>query len=264
MEKNILRTRLNQHLMPISLGLALLLAALPSAQAAGWYQFEMILFLNKDGLVQSSDHWLTDPGTPDIAGARLLQGAGGGAHVPLSSAAFKLIKQRRQLDRSGRYETLLHTAWRQPVRKHGQPKKFYFQFPGGGRSPISREETDPFAPKPRLQGTIAISRGRYLHADLDVVYRELRPPRPAGTSLPEGEVMEDPGIHIYRLTEKRRMRRDELHYLDHPALGALIIAERYAMAEPTPEEPEETDTAEPAPAADETATKPAAKALEPN
>jgi hypothetical protein len=82
----------------------------------------------------------------------------------------------------------------------------------------------------RLEGLVQVSRGRFLHLDLDLLLR------PADASSP------------FRVRLNRRMRSGELHYLDHPRVGILVQAERY-QPEPEPQPAEETPVGEPRPAA---------------
>ena len=69
----------------------------------------------------------------------------------------------------------------------------------------------------RLSGQIQITRGRFLHLDTDLVLR--------GSDSNQS----------YRVRLNRRMRSDELHYVDHPKLGIIIRATRVAAAAPAPE-----------------------------
>ena len=62
-----------------------------------------------------------------------------------------------------------------------------------------------------------MTRGRFLHLDTDLL---LRAPDSSQT---------------YRVQLSRRMRSDELHYVDHPKLGILIRAERYLPEEDAPD-----------------------------
>jgi hypothetical protein len=82
----------------------------------------------------------------------------------------------------------------------------------------------------RLTGQIKITRGRFLHLDTDLMLR--------GSASNQ----------TYRIRLNRRMRSNELHYVDHPKLGIIIRATPVATAAPAPEV---TDPAagEPKPAA---------------
>ena len=82
----------------------------------------------------------------------------------------------------------------------------------------------------RLNGEIKITRGRFLHLETDLLLSG------AGSS---------PG---YRVRLNRRMRSDELHYVDHPKLGIIIKATRVAAATPAAESADPA-AGEPKPAA---------------
>ena len=80
----------------------------------------------------------------------------------------------------------------------------------------------------RLSGLLRVTRGRFLHLETDLVLTD------AATA------------QSYRVRLHRRMRSDELHYVDHPKIGILIQANRYQPAQPA--DPAEEQTGEPAPA----------------
>ena len=84
---------------------------------------------------------------------------------------------------------LEHLAWRQVPRGRGSEAWYTV---GSGR----------------LSGLVRITRGRYLHFDADLYLRD-----PGSANVRR--------VHLYR-----RMRSDELHYVDHPLLGIVIRADR--------------------------------------
>ena len=95
--------------------------------------------------------------------------------------------------------------------------------------------------KVALDGTVRVHRARYLHVQADLLYY-----RPLDTDIdaavspgddPDAAPMldspdtalielllaeEDTAPRLFRLTESRRMRSSELHYLDHPLFGVLV------------------------------------------
>ena len=56
-----------------------------------------------------------------------------------------------------------------------------------------------------------MSRGRYLHLDTDLVLRDAVSAQP------------------YRIRLHRRLRSEELHHLDHPAIGVLVRIDPIAI-----------------------------------
>lgn len=88
-----------------------------------------------------------------------------------------------------------------------------------------------------LEGTVRAWAGRYLHLDIDLVYRRLaevvsitppmvtpETPNPStAASATDGSPATDRRevLQQFRMQQTRRLRSDQLHYFDHPAFGAL-------------------------------------------
>ncbi len=293
--------------------LAALLAAGPAAaqqtQPERWYQVEVLLFLNTTAGRVTLEDFSRPPEEPDlsdtITAAPVPEEAMG--LVPFQLLAPHELELRETFDKlqaSGHYRPLLHMAWRQPYRE------------GEADSPAVRieapleipEPVDPLAPPPAgtltaqpppgltlgipaaeaaapaeteppragIEGRVRLRVSRFLHLDMDLVYRERlrlvpewlrRQPPPGaetgGVVLPtaaDGEerpfvsgLMADfaavvgPQFQNYRLSETRRLRRDEVHYFDHPKFGLIARVSAYepapaataipAQPVPTPEVP---------------------------
>ena len=64
-----------------------------------------------------------------------------------------------------------------------------------------------------VRGTVKVSLARYLQVDVDLLYRR---PRGGEAAAPD---------HVparFRLISRRRMRSEELHYIEHPLFGMLV------------------------------------------
>jgi hypothetical protein len=111
---------------------------------------------------------------------------------PLATGKFQLTAIADTLRRSRNYQPLAHFGWTQP---------------GFPRTEAHYMSIDSQAAAGAgLSGRVAVSRGRYLHLTLDLVYE------------PPGE----PGQR-YVLRQTRRMRSNERHYIDHPKLGVIAV-----------------------------------------
>ena len=111
---------------------------------------------------------------------------------PLAPAKFQLAAIADTLRRSRNYQPLAHFGWTQP---------------GFPRTEAHYMSIDPQAAAGTgLSGRVAVSRGRYLHLTLDLVYE---PPN-------------EPGQR-YVLRTTRRMRSNERHYIDHPKFGVVAV-----------------------------------------
>ena len=113
----------------------------------------------------------------------------------LPQAKFRMNGIEESLRRSRNFQLLTHFGWTQP----GYP-----------RDAARFIAIQPMVPgSSGLLGQIALSRGRYLHLTLDLVY--------------QGE-----DGQRYVLRQARRMRSNERHYIDHPKFGVI------ALVTPTP------------------------------
>jgi hypothetical protein len=78
---------------------------------------------------------------------------------------------------------------------------------------------------PRVSGLLTMSANRFLHVELDMLLAIVDPYWGGGA----GDSATASGFHgelrptrTYRLQQRRRVRRDEVHYFDHPRFGVLI------------------------------------------
>jgi peptidoglycan-binding protein CsiV len=113
----------------------------------------------------------------------------------LQPAKFKLTAIADTLKRSRNYQPLAHFGWTQP----GYPRDTAKYLPINSMVPAGSG----------LVGQVALSRGRYLHLTLDLVYDA---PSAAGEPTQR-----------FVLRQSRRMRSNERHYMDSPRFGVIAI-----------------------------------------
>ncbi|MCW8889961.1 MAG: peptidoglycan binding protein CsiV [Sedimenticola sp.] len=225
-----------------------ILIALPQLVSAEneqtWYDIELILYKQGSSYSAKSEHWPTDPGSPDWSEAVNLVPEASGKQQPYAllprpdwrlTAAFNALRNTR-----GELEPLFHQAWRQPVAGPKNAKPIYLGSPTG-----------------LFEGVIKISVNRYLHVDLDLLLKNA-----LGNTLPatSSEDALSPSLGSVRVTGKRRMRSGEIHYIDHPMMGALILISRIEVTTP---EPVPTATVESAADASATPSEAATQPAEP-
>jgi len=149
-----------------------------------------------------------------------------------SSSSLALIA--RSVNRSSRFTLLSHFSWVQPIGSEDQPVMIQ----------TGKRYNDQF----EVEGTLAFSRSRFLHVDTNLWFTRFEPrgttanPYRAGitSTLDDAtlkthqalvEVERERGQYYpaqqHLMAQSRRMRSDELHYLDHPLIGIVIRINQY-------------------------------------
>ena len=193
--------------------------ALPAGAAERWFTVEIIVFedLRSDNL--HAEHWPPDPGEPSLANAIELTRLPGdapddGVHAYrlVKSSNLKLGGVRNHLRRSAHYRPLVHAGWRLPGLPRSAARPVHVGRSLGGSEARAAEGVG--AERSTVHGTVTVSRARYLQVDVDLLYH-----RPAsGEAAAPGSVP-----NRFRLVSERRMRSGELHYIDHPLFGVLVL-----------------------------------------
>jgi hypothetical protein len=183
---------------------ALLFGGAASAQQAVLqsYDVELVIFQHL-GAGESPESWVLESATagermsipdeePTPFSTQSATPAATATFPALPAAKFKLTAVEDTLRRSRKYRPLAHVGWTQPGFPRTEAKYF----------PLS----SLVDPSTGVVGQVALSRGRYLHLTLDLVFA---PPEETGER--------------YVVRQTRRMRSNERHYFDHPKFGVIAI-----------------------------------------
>jgi len=168
---------------------------------------------------------------------------------PLSELEFR--GKAAYMQRTGRFKTLLHQTWLQPMRGEEQTL------------PIVIDRSGDEQNWPRLQGSVKLYLSRYLHIETNLWLNTdgnylpadwfmpapplgpesliiIEPPAPLADDFfaagrEPGQPVDDEGLplteetgpvygwrHAILMDQKRRMRSNEVHYIDHPMLGVVV------------------------------------------
>lgn len=111
-----------------------------------------------------------------------------GRITPLAKTDWQLANLDAGLRRRSGYEVLGHAAWLATVAPNGSATARLDDLLSGGA----------------VSGAVTVQRGQYLFLRVEVNY-----------ATPNG------GIH--QLRERRRVKFNERHYLDHPAIGVIAV-----------------------------------------
>lgn len=178
------------------LSFGLLFPLLGGAQAPV-YRVDLIVYLDRQGSGGSRADLARPPPALDLTDAAALSRAG---ITVLPDEAFGLTTEWSRLRNAQRYQPLLRLAWTQVnAPEEGGPR---IALAAG--TAVEGVDADRFVTRSvtPLHGSVALNLGRFLHLDVDLRYHE-------GSG------------RQHQLLERRRMRRDELHYLDNPRIGVL-------------------------------------------
>jgi hypothetical protein len=243
---------------PLILVTGFILSFLPTlahAQNEGrWYNVEIVIFKRLDQSSQSQELWRTDLTLTYPHFYEYLRAPNAEAKSQLSALendTYVLRRYRDALARSENFKILTHMAWSQQMANEAESPAIIIS--GGEEIGNHRE----------LEGYIKIHIARFLHVtsnlwltdtsantvDPTIKWSAL-PPKPsqakAGmlkpTSIQAENLLQTDtstdvlnGINrgfntnysspypIITLQNKRRMRSNELHYVDHPAMGIMIF-----------------------------------------
>lgn len=200
----------------LNIALCLLLLAASSAVSAKDYLIEVVIFENRHG--QDDSH--TDLWFPKVTSALAL--GSDDAIVQdflMVEDELTLTRSARKMDESGRYRVLQHMAWRQPGLDDETAKSIWINI--GDRInmhlpkdinaytdfiPATAEPTPTSSRRitsASVFGTIKVRLGRFLHMDTQLVYTDAD------------------RLQSYRLSQSRKMRSTELHFIDNPRFGIL-------------------------------------------
>lgn len=150
-----------------------------------------------------------------------------------SLADSSLRRINSSLRRSSRYDVLDHLSWIQPI--NSEP------------TPVLVQAGQRYDDRYELEGTLSIYRSRFLHVQTDLWYTLFEPRGTSGalpnafqSTLPD-EVLKEYAdlVEVERqrgqyyparshvMKQSRRMRSDELHYIDHPLFGVIVRINRF-------------------------------------
>ena len=173
------------------------------------YDFEIIIFEDTSGRYANSEQWAHELIKEDrsLNQAQRNPGTKPDKDKQTNITPIKGIGLKRfasALETNKRYNLLVHKAWRQKWENNGAAIDI----------PIDSRQSDTNT----IHGSIKIVLERYLHIYTDMIYRQ---PRKDSAPVLLGQ---DPQYKEYPIKSHRRMRSKELHYLDHPMVGILVMA----------------------------------------
>jgi len=178
------------------------------------------------------------------------------SYKKLPSKNYHLTEEVEKISESKTHRVIFHTAWRQPGLDKNQALPIHFikevaplvieeeitetQF--NNQIEQDREASLLAAKEPApsiLEGILRVTLSRYLHLEAELTFKNKLPdviksdnPFSVLDNEQERTELEKQGV-IHLKQKRRRIRSNELHYVDHPVLGILINITRYELPEET-------------------------------
>ncbi|MBT4159770.1 MAG: hypothetical protein HOC70_07460 [Gammaproteobacteria bacterium] len=142
----------------------------------------------------------------------------------------------RSLNRSSRFDVLGHYSWLQPI--DNEP------------TPVMMQTGQRYDDRYEIEGTLSFTRSRYLHVQTDLWYTHFEPRGGSANPFLTGidSSLNDEMLEAYadlvdverqrgqyfparthQMVQSRRMRSNELHYLDHPLFGVIVRINRFEV-----------------------------------
>lgn len=215
-------------------------------QAAGirYYDVEVIIFENLQPNSRNSEHWSQQlereiPETLIEIGGEWPGGRPEEYDPTLSFKAlpknqWRLTPEAEKIDQSESRRLLLHRAWVQPGLTQKQALSVHINQPvtipeteESETAAAGQSQPTTIFDSGTLDALIRVSLARYLRVETDLLFTLDQPPEEESLiSGPESESEAEsiPAPRYFHVQElRRRIRSTELHYLDHPVLGMLIM-----------------------------------------
>ena len=128
--------------------------------------------------------------------------------LPSQDPALKMKSYANRLKRLNASKILVHKRWTQLVPERTNPQPIYIQ---AGKFLKNSYE---------LEGTISLSARRFLHFEANLIYQDPK-------QRPDLNAIDSEGFDLavsphMLMSETRRMRSSETHYLDHPKFGVIV------------------------------------------
>lgn len=158
----------------------------------------------------------------------------------LNTNQYRLTTQAQKIQSQKSYKLLFHKAWKQAGLPENQAFPIHID--------SSLENTDTVVIQSQtvtddtpnideyIQGNITLIMSRYLHIQANLVLHKAVPVKNVDKSEHPESPVSLTQAKKYNINLERRMKSREIHFIDHPLIGILILATPFKISEPSDEE----------------------------
>lgn len=125
-----------------------------------------------------------------------------------------LNSEEEKLQNNPDFEVLTHLAWTQPISDVWHAKPVHIS--GGQNYTFAGELSN------EIDGTITLSSGKFINLETDLYFTEPTSRLILKQRQSYRQFSRLPQIMSYHMAQKRRMKIDELNYIDNPNFGMLL------------------------------------------
>ena len=187
--------------------------AMAESDNVNWYTVEVVSF-TRAKTAQMQERWPVSVVVANRGPAQLSM-----LDIePVAASEKQLGRHAYAINRSSGLSVKSHQIWRQK----GLPR---------AQAPWINLQSD----SPALSGKVRISLSRYLHADFDI---QLQNPDWSPSLTNEPAMLESQAAKTIHFNVSRKLKRDKIHYIDHPLAGLLLRIERYEKEQDSPDSEE--------------------------
>jgi len=164
----------------------------------------------------------------------------------LSAENYRLTKQAKRIKNNKNYTLLIHKAWKQAGLASDQAFSVHLN---SLETEVKKvDKTGELAVTPMLytsiqetmkstvphteylEGDVKLIMSRYLHISANLILHKYT------KSLNEEDLITNNKEHLFKINIERRMKSKEIHFIDHPLLGILVIATPFKIPDPVQDE----------------------------
>jgi hypothetical protein len=169
------------------------------------YEIEVVVFENILPGLADEEQWVS-LNQPVIAGLEDAMEPGDAPATPSSPPGASLAAAVAALGRDPNYRILAHKLWAQTAEAQKDAKSIRIRSKRAGE----------------LDGVIKFYVSRFLHLEVDLLFRGENTTNLTSTANPSVTVAAPGNEQLYEISETRRVKSKEIHYFDHPKFGLVV------------------------------------------
>ncbi len=181
------------------------------------YTIEVIIFETFALKSWTEEYWPEEFESPDYDNALILQdllsGATNSGAMNIKPQANELTSEADKLSPRKGYRILYHQTWSQNTTDDKNMPK------------LAIDNSNMDGAGSMVSGTIKLYKSRYAHVDFDLDFERKIPDRVKEDFMSNQKLTEEdilPETWHFHLKESRKIRPNQLHYIDHPLFGILV------------------------------------------